>query len=242
LECRSTLLNNAEILVPINAAHDPNFMQLNSICKNENDEILLNYYVQVMNDSENASAENVKITLPMPTCVDLNDIFIQKIYYNGNQQDLQPFFTYGFNHSINGNSIIFRFPGSLNSFVSSEPFNSVAGVEFCVKAKSACDLNNISDMETSLLPELGSSEFTGQPFGITTFFDLDPLPKDSLLQGSRPTITTCECDLSEENLAPLFSCSFFNPTCSGKTNYSFWGLIGLGAVLIAFIIWYLKKP
>src|SRR5690606_1498411 len=100
--------------VPIRNAHDPNFMMLNSVCRtteaaNGQIEKYANYYLQVQNTDTLTPTKNVKIEMPFPPCLDMNNIFIQKVYFNGIVYIAGSHMLQGFNCKKVGNKIIFDF-------------------------------------------------------------------------------------------------------------------------------------
>ena len=241
--CRSEL-HNATILVPINAAHDPNYMQLNSICKNENNEILLNYYVQVQNTEETAGTYKVKIELPIPPCVNLNDIHIQEVRFNSETKAIPGYFNQGFSCEKSGNILTFHFPENdyLKPFDTNDINSSIASVKFCVKLNELCS-DNYTDFTTPLLPETGTSYFDILDFPIAEFIDLPSSIKDSVETGSRPVVfNNCDCIINDENKCPCF-CNSFSPICCGKINYPFWALITAVIILTLIVVRrFLRNP
>ena len=166
--------NSPQIIeVPIRAAHDPNFIKLDSVCiqpsvSGKND-YFLNYYTQVQNTG-NDVAPNVYIQIPIQEEWDVNDLHLTGLIYNGTRLDINdPNVT----SEITGNNLLkVSFPKNrpLYAYNKDNKTQSIAAFEFRVKVKNSHLKTLISYPD--LRPQDSKSNFDGTYYDISTFVNL----------------------------------------------------------------------
>jgi hypothetical protein len=219
--------------VQILAAHDPNFIKLDSICEIGNGtdkDYFLHYYVQVQNTG-NLGTAPVKIVFPLPDVCDENAVKLKRIIYNGLEQDLS---TFNFSSEVNTDKeLIITFPitPDLNAFTPSAEFTSVAGFAFCVKVNETSEPLGESDSKfegLNLIPVGAQSFFDGNPYDINTFMDIF----------KRLLTRSCDCGngiqvpytVDDNNLNP---CPLYYLFCNGIINWV--AVFGYGLILFGSI-------
>lgn len=189
------------------SSHDPNYVQLESICKNAQGEQIANYKINFQNNGD-TEAENLFVDIELPPCLDPNTIVIKQWSAGGCNSNDFPLWNMLPNSAI-GQSVEFVFPGQCElctiKLPACQASNSIGTIEFCVKE----DASQNCDFETCQL-QIGYpyTTFDHDQYPIHDFIDIEKTCEQEISNKLKHIVCrripsdTCECEAEKEGDFP----------------------------------------